>query len=144
MAKSFKINSDDTLADGLEWVKAQYKEHGYLKLSASCGKRGLDKNALSHVWYGQIAVFRQDVTPAYVKNECKAHYGVPILLAENEAFAASYNKLVRYSGASYEEKLEFMTFLDVTSIMTEVQMTNYLNQMQIAWRDKGLFLEGKS
>ena len=143
MAESFKIGALSDLSNLLDWATALHNKHGYVKLSATVGKRGLDKNALSHVWYKDIAGFKQDWTPIEARQWCKLHIGVPILLAENEKFAAHYNKFVRYQ-ASYEEKLEFMLYCDVTSIMSAKQMTDYLNQVQLHWRNEGLFLESTS
>lgn len=142
MAESFKIDSSRTLDNALEWVRALHNKHGYLKLSAVVGKRSLDKNALSHVWYAEISRFKQDETPIQCRCFCKLHFGVPILRAENPAFAEHYNKFVLHQ-ATYEEKLEFMMFCDVTSIMTQPQMTDYLNQVQQYWQGEGLFLESK-
>ena len=143
MAESFKISSSDTLLNALEWVKALHNKHGYVKISATVGKRSLDKNALAYVWYADISRFKQDESPIEVRCFCKLHFGVPILRAENEAFAEYYNKFVLHQ-ATYEEKLRFMMFCDITSIMTQKQMTNYLNQMQLHWQGEGLFLESKT
>ena len=142
MAESFKIGAISDLNNLLTWAAALHNKHGYVKLSATVGKRSLDKNALSHVWYADISRHKQDWTPIEARCYCKLHFGVPILLAENEEFAAHYNKFVRYQ-ATYEEKLEFMMFCDVTSLMNQPQMTDYLNQVQLYWRNDGLFLESK-
>lgn len=143
MGEGFKINSDATLSNAREWLTVLYKKHKYVKLSAICGKRSLDQNALVYKWYASIAEQKEDITPLNARYQTKLHIGVPILLAENEAFAAHWNKFVRYT-ASYEEKIEAMKFVDVTSIMSSQQMTKYLDQMVLYWRESGVFLESVS
>lgn len=140
MAEGFKVNSEESLANAVLWITGLFEKHKYVKLSAQAGKRGLDTNALSHVWYADISRFREDISPIDAKCECKLHIGVPILLTGNEAFAAHYNKFIR-GRASYEEKLDFMLYLDVTSIMTHSQMTDYLDQVKKYWSAKGLELK---
>lgn len=140
MAEGFKINSEESLANAVLWLTGLFNKHKYVKLSAITGKRSLDQNALVYKWYSQIAEQKQDITPLDARYQTKLHIGVPILLAGNEAFAASWNKFVRRA-ATYEEKIAFMQFIDVTSIMNSTQMTKYLDQMQVYWRKEGIFLE---
>ena len=95
----------------------------------SSGKaRGLPANALSHVWYGDIAKVWHE-SPDYAKAFCKLHYGVQILRAECESFRALYDKAIK-NNLSYPEKLEAMRILPVTRLMDKDQMCRYLNAMQ--------------
>ena len=140
MAEGFKINSEESLNNCVLWLSALFKKHKYIKLSAACGKRSLDQNALVYRWYADIAAQKQDMTPLEARCITKLHIGVPLLRSENEAFCAHWDKFVKGS-ATYEEKLEAMKFMDITSILTSPQMTKYLDQMQCYWRDQGIFLE---
>jgi len=91
-------------------------------------KRGLAANALSHVWYGDIAKVWHE-SADYAKAFCKLHYGVSILRAECEGFRALYDKAIK-NNLSYPEKLEAMKILPVTRLMDKDQMCRYLNAMQ--------------
>lgn len=61
---------------------------------------------------------------------CKGHYGIPILIAENDDFAIQYNDIIR--PLPYEEKLALMNppiDLPVTSLMTVKQMSKFLDSV---------------
>lgn len=95
-------------------------------------KRSLDQNALKSVWYREAAL----MIPSDEETEerfCKLHFGVPILRAENEKFRKLYDKVMGrgFTILTYEEKLEAMDILPVTSLMQTDQMTDYLNRMQV-------------
>lgn len=89
--------------------------------------RSLEQNALSHVWYREIADQRGDVTPDEVRAECKLVFGVPILREENPKFREVYDKHLR--PRSYEEKCDFIriTELPITRLMTMRQLSRYLD-----------------
>lgn len=101
--------------------------------------RSLPSNALSHQWYKDVSLQTQDA-PHYVRNFCKLHYGVPILLAESEKFRNCYNVSIRGS-LTYEQKLAVMDLLDVTSLMNKDQMNRYLNTMQQEYANRGVILQ---
>lgn len=95
----------------------------------SSGKaRSLSANALSHVWYSDIAKVWHD-SAGYAKAYCKLHYGVLILRAESEAFRNLYDKGIKNT-LSYPEKLEAMKILPVTRLMDKDQMCRYLKAVQ--------------
>lgn len=102
-------------------------------------RRSLTKNALSHVWYQQLdRTAFSDHEPGYSRRYCKAHYGIPIM-SEDEDFRARYNALIR-ERFTYEEKLELMDWLPVTSLMNEDQMGRYLHTMQQVFSEGGYIL----
>lgn len=90
--------------------------------------RSLDSNALSHVWYGEIAKARGESVEA-IKCFCKLHFGVGIMRAESETFRMMYDKGIM-NALTYEEKLKAMTIIPVTSLMNSEQMHWYLRDMQ--------------
>lgn len=102
-------------------------------------KRTLDQNAMSHVWYGQIAK-AMEVSTGYAKCYCKLHFGVPILRAEDERFRALYDKVIKH-GLTYVEKLEAMRILPVTSRMNKDQKGRYLSAVQVHFSEQGIYLE---
>lgn len=92
--------------------------------------RSLDQNSISHRWYEQISHrYPQDDALGW-KSYCKLHFGVPILRLDDE-FREFYDRHIK--PFSYEEKLEAMKHLPITSIMNTEQMSKYLERMQQEW-----------
>lgn len=121
-------------------LKAAGVKHGdLLEITIHGEKRSLTKNALSHVWYQELDKTAFDTYAAgYARRYCKAHFGIP-LMAEDEDFRDRYNSLIR-KRFTYEEKLELMDWLPVTSLMNEDQMGRYLHTMQQVFAEGGYIL----
>lgn len=137
---SMVINSDYTLQFVLGELREMYCTHRYVKVSAKTGKaRSLDQNAISHAWYEQLArELREDDALGH-KCYCKLHHGVPILRAEDEEFREAYDATIK--GMTYEQKLQVMRLLPVTSLMTKEQLSKYLEAMQADFAKRGVSLE---
>ena len=98
--------------------------------------RSAEQNALSHVWYAQLAAKLREDTAAGYKGFCKLHFGVPILRTDLE-FSGMYDRI--FKPMSYETKLEIMTtpgLFDVTSLMKTEQMSLYMEQIQHHYADQ--------
>ncbi len=105
------------------------------------GKRSLQQNALQRKWLGEIADQLPQDTAEGWRGYCKLHFGVPILRAENEAFAEVYDRLIR--PRDYAEKIELMMIpmdLPVTRIMSTKQTTKYLDAIQKHFAEQGVVL----
>lgn len=102
-------------------------------------KRTLDQNSISHVWYGEIAKAK-DWTPGYAKRYCKLWFGVPILRAEDPKFRHMYDRAIK-KVLTYEEKIEAMGILPVTSRMNKDQKGRYLSHVQAHFAEQGVVLE---
>ena len=100
--------------------------------------RSLAANALSQVWYREIAKQAGDRTIEEVRRECKLTCGVPILRAESETFRKMYDQVVR--GHDYPTKLEVMDYLPVTSIMNKAQMAEYMESVHYKYTNAGYLL----
>lgn len=134
------IYSDASLHHALGELRQAFKAHKFLRLRVKAGKaRSLDQNALSHAWYEQVARELREDDANGVKRQCKLLYGVPLLRAEEPEFRQKYDGLVR-ERFSYEEKLELMDWLPVTSLMTKDQLSRYLEAMQAAYAKRGVQL----
>ena len=132
--------TDRELSQMIGDLREMHKATGYLEVVASNEKkRSLDQNAISHTWYTQVSVELREQSVRDVKRECKLLYGVPILRAESEEFRELYDSLVK-GRFSYEEKLQMMDLLPVTSLMTKKQLSQYLETMQKAYADR-VYLE---
>ena len=95
------------------------------------------QNRISHMWYGEIAAIIGG-TAEEVKRECKLLYGCPILIADNETFAEAYKRTV--SVLPYEDRLEAMRYMDVTSIMSVTEMSKYLDEIDKTYSAMGFYL----
>lgn len=107
----------------------------------TCGrdsKRSKPQNDQSFVWYEEIAKHLPDDDISGWRCYCKLHHGVPILRAESEAFRESYDYAIK--GLDYEQKLQAMKILPVTSLMNKSQMTKYFDAVQDDFFKRGVDL----
>lgn len=102
-------------------------------------KRSVDQNSMIYALYQQIAAQVEDQAIIDIRRECKLRYGVPILRAGNENFAAMYNKAFLRT-LDYEEKLQAMDFLPVTSLMTKTQGTEFIDTVIREYTKQGYSL----
>lgn len=102
--------------------------------------RSDNQNRLAQRWFTDISRQLEGQTHDEVRAFCKLTVGVPILRAENEAFKAQYDRVLKH--LSYEEKLEAVRVFDlpVTRLMTSKQMTAFMDAMQRYWAEKGVRL----
>jgi hypothetical protein len=134
------INSDNSLSAASQKIKEMYAKHKYLRITVKTGKdRSDDYNALSHVWYAQIANELKDDDALGWKCHCKLHFGVPLLRAEDDEFREFYDNSIKC--LSYEQKLKVMKYLPVTSLMTNEQFGKYCKEMQLYFYDLDVHLE---
>lgn len=98
------------------------------------------QNRLSHAWYKQLAIESPQNDAIRWKCFCKLHFGVPILRTEDDDFRITYDKAIK--SMSYENKIEVMKILPVTSLMTTKQLNKYLDEMKNCFENKeGIILE---
>lgn len=137
----FTINSDESLQYVIDKLRELYKDHRFLRLSVKTGTlRSLPQNSVSHAWYLQLARELREYDALGHKCFCKLHFAVPILRAEDEEFKEFYDLTIKRH-LSYEEKIQAMKYLPVTSRMDKSQLTRYLEEMQQHFRTKGVLLE---
>lgn len=93
--------------------------------------RTWEQNKLQRLWVGE-AEQQGDMTAEEYRGYCKLHFGVPILRAESDLFAAKYEQHIRY--LPYETKMALMMEpfdFPVTRLMNTDQKTRYLNLMYV-------------
>jgi hypothetical protein len=101
--------------------------------------RNLDQNALVHALYADIAQALPDHDALGWKSYCKLHHGVPILRAEDDDFRAFYDGAMK-KALSYEQKIEAMKFVPVTSLMTKSQLSKYAEAVRHDFSGRGVYL----
>lgn len=133
--------TDAQLSSAIGEIRQAYKTAGFVEVTISTAKkRSVSQNSLAHEWYTQIASELRELSAHEVKRECKLNYGIPILRAEDEDFRAQYDGLIK-GRFSYEEKLQVMDWMPVTSLMTTDQLSRYLEAVQSAYAKRGVVLE---
>ncbi len=104
-------------------------------------RRSIMQNRLQRLWLNEVAEQLGDRTPEEVRGEAKLAFGVPMLCAENEAFADTYDRIVK--PLPYEQRLALMMEpldLPVTRIMSTDQKTRYLDAFYRHFASLGLVL----
>ena len=102
--------------------------------------RSIEQNRLQRLWLNE-AEEQGDHTAEEYRAYCKLTLGIPILRAENEAFAEQYDRLIK--PLPYETKLGLMMEphdYPVTRLMTSKQKSKYLNQMYRMLSEMGIQL----
>lgn len=103
--------------------------------------RTTEQNRLQRLWGNEVSEQLGDTTPEEVRAYNKLHFGVPILRAENDAFAEAYDQHVK--PLPYETKLALMAEpLDfpVTRLMNTDQKTRFLDALHAHWSGRGVVL----
>ena len=138
---AWTVNSESALQAFIGDMRDLFKQHKFVKVSAKIGKaRSLDQNAISHCWYEQLARELKEDDALGWKSYCKLHHGVPILRAEDEQFREFYDRTLRVT-LTYDQKLDAMKFLPVTSLMTKPQLSKYLEAVRDDFIKRGVRLE---
>jgi len=119
-----------------EYIKKQ-PSGALLKLKVSRPKetRRAILNRYSHAIYREAAKLKQEGFESDEKAECKLRHGIPILIndpEDGEECEDYYRRLM--TGLDYEERLARMYeshkfYIPVTSIMTDPQMSKYLDRI---------------
>lgn len=138
MGQFFVVRDEFTLKAAQQTVAELFAKHGWLKLTPTTEKRSLDANALSHVWYGEIARQRRDNTTYGYRCICKLHHGVPILRRDNDEFRAFYDRF--FKQLSYEEKLQAVGYLEISRLFDKQQMAEYMKEIQNTYQPMGVVL----
>lgn len=136
MKQVYRLTHDN---DRLMAVRAvQNAPEGFI-VTVSEPTRSLEQNSKSHTWYAEIAQALPESDANGWKRYCKLHHGVPILRAEDAEFKAFYDAAMKRA-LSYEQKLQAMDFVPVTSIMTKGQLSRYFDAVQADFFNKGVEL----
>lgn len=138
MSNNFYIVRNlEQLKNSQQWLAKLFNQYGWIKVMVQTDKRSQGKNALSHVWFKEIAN-QTGVTEAEAKAQCKLEFGVPLLRTEDQKFNAWCERVL--DNLSYEGKIAAMRYFPVSSIMDEKQMHEYLQRISIAYAQRGIIL----
>ena len=114
------------------WKKCTEMEQPFMKKSDALTVQ----NDLIYMLYADIERYTEGEGIVDIRRRCKLHYGVPILRAHDEEFRKVYDKSVK--PLPYEDKLEIMDFLPVTSRMKKPQATEYIETIMREYSQRGV------
>jgi len=135
------VNSDVLLELAITLLREEYALNKYIVVEYSVGKqRSIPQNSLIYALYAEIARQQEGEDTQTIMRYCKLTLGVPILRAVDEQFRAFYDKSVRMT-LSYEEKLEAMDFIPVTSLMKTKQGTKYIDSVIEHYAANGVHIQ---
>lgn len=100
----------------------------HIKISDKKINRSKAINNLSHRWYSDVAKQGKEYTPGEVKAIAKFRWGVPIM-RQHDKFNEHWLRLEKVC-LSYEEKIDAMEFLPVTSLFTNAEMSQYMSDFK--------------
>ena len=99
--------------------------------------RSIPANNTQWRWYGQIGKFTSTDTKT-VAAECKIDFGLPILLADKEVGAVLGHALRGFDRMTREQQVKFISVIQVTSIMSSRQHTQYRDAIINYYQMQGL------
>jgi hypothetical protein len=100
--------------------------------------RSQQQSRLQFLWAREAAEQRGDRTPEEQRNEWKLRFGVPIMREDSPEFRDVYDRLIK--PLTYEEKIEAMELIAVTSLMKVKQMVRYLDSIERECAEEGVKL----
>lgn len=110
-----------------------------VKISDHNPKRSLPANAQIHLWFGQIAKQREDITPRQVKLLCKQMFGISILLGSEKHHERTNYLLekLEYYNSTYEFQLELADIICHTSDFKTTEIKAFMDSMVEYWNEAG-------
>lgn len=123
--KAFTDYANQCLSDGSPLTVALYQE-----------ERTPDQNALFHK-VCRIAADQLGEQVDNVKKLVKLQIGVPILRDTHKEFREKYDAVIKGT-LTYEQKLEAMEILPVTSLMTKKEFSQLIDDTLVFYSNQGI------
>jgi hypothetical protein len=101
-------------------------------------KRSVEQNRLQWLWAHEVAQQLGEHDSAQLQALWKLHFGVPILMAEDENFASKWEEIA--AALPYQKQLSLMHIWPVTRWFSTKQMTQYLDRIQKTYAERGVRL----
>jgi hypothetical protein len=146
MAEKISVNCQAKLSEAITALSAMFRDKKFVVVSLRPGKdRTLDQNALWFAFYKRIAEMTQIGDPADARRYCKLHFGVQILLNDDQEFQQAWYRVMRH--LPYEEKLSMMgdcklfgpDGFPVTSLFNRAQGIAYTDRIVAEFTAQGVF-----
>lgn len=135
--KAIIVNSIRTADEMCKRIRYEFDKYKFLSVKIDHQKRSIISNGLQFHWYGELEQQGDQTTNEY-RRYCKYHFGLALRAANDDFFAEKMGDILRRY--SYEERLEMMDFIDVTSTFNRSTMTKYLHQIKLHYTPLGFVL----
>jgi hypothetical protein len=133
----------DELAKTIRSIETSRNKPILVTITDKQEKRSHAINRLAHMWYSDCAEQGREYTQGQVKCMAKLKWGVPIM-RKHEKFNTRWMDLTQYKEIeqddemvlitpafpTYEDQVELMEYLPVTSLMTNPEMSEFMHQFQ--------------
>ena len=145
MTDKISVNCQAKLSEAITSLTTMFREKKFVVVSLRPGKdRTLDQNALWFSLYQRIAATTQIGDVEDARRYCKLHFGVQILLNEEDDFRAAWYQTMRH--LSYGQKLEMMggcslfgpDGFPVTRLFSRAQGIAYTDRIVAAFTERGV------
>ncbi len=146
MTDKISINCQSKLTEAITRMTAMFRDKKFVVVSLRPGKdRTLEQNALWFAFYRRISEMTPIGDPADARRYCKLHFGVQILLNDDEGFRDGWYATMRH--LNYDQKLEMMggcplfgpDGFPVTSLFNRAQGIQYTDRIVADFSAKGVF-----
>lgn len=141
MPERWFLDTDEKIEHFLAHVRERRSEGRPCTVQFLKSDRSTEQNALFHAILRAVYEQKRDESLDEIKRFCKLRFGVPILRSTDPQFRHLYDEAVK-NNLSYEQKLEAMDILPVTSRMNTEQMTEMIESTAQYWVENGFDLSG--
>jgi len=145
MTDKISVNSQAKLSEAITSLTTMYRDKKFVVVSLRPGKdRTLDQNALWFSLYQRIAAMTQIGDVEDARSYCKLHFGVQILVNEDDDFRNGWYRTMRH--LTYGEKLDLMGScplfgpdgFPVTRLFSRAQGIAYTDRIVADFTERGV------
>ncbi len=135
--KGLIVNSARSANEICGLIRHNFEKYKFLSVKIDHQKRSIISNALQFHWYRELEQ-QGDQTSNEYRRYAKYHFGLALRAANDDFFADKMRDILkRYV---YEERLEMMDFIDVTSTFDRPAMSQYLLEIKNHYTPQGFIL----
>lgn len=136
MAKRWSLKTTDNIREFVNHIQDRHHRGESVTVEFVEHDRSTNQNSLFHQMLRVVAEQKGDETVDELKRFCKLRFGVPLLRAVDPSFCAIYDTAIKHS-LTYEQKLEAMDLLPVTSRMDRATFSIFLDSVARFWTEQG-------
>jgi len=140
MPERWNVSNPDQLKRLNEHLAAKLDEGKSTLLEFVDNERNSDQNSLFHAILREVAKQKGDESVGDIKRYVKLTMGVPILRASDAKFRELYDDTIKGS-LSYEQKLEAMDILPVTSRMGKKDFATLIDDVIQHYTQQGYHIK---
>jgi len=129
------VNSKESAAECCNEILSAFKKHHFVRVKIKQETRTDRQNNWQFQAYTMLEA-QGDLTRFEYRNYCKYHFGLAIRAADDRLFSALMRPMLLK--LAYEDRINAMAFIDVTSTFDVEQMALYINEIAIHFQDKQL------